>query len=47
MAREGRSSSPPTLRPRVIRAPFFDRFGDAVAGALILTVGAAVRVFGI
>lgn len=32
---------------RVIRAPFFDRFGDAVAGALILTVGAAVRVFGI
>jgi len=32
---------------RVIRAPFFDRFGDAVAGALILTVGAMVRVLGI
>lgn len=32
---------------RVFRAPFFDRFGDAVAGALILTVGAAVRVLGI
>jgi hypothetical protein len=32
---------------RAIRAPFFDRFGDAVAGALILTVGAMVRVLGI
>jgi threonine/homoserine/homoserine lactone efflux protein len=32
---------------RAIRAPFFDRYGDAVAGALILTVGAAVRVLGI
>jgi hypothetical protein len=28
-------------------APFLDWFGDAVAGALILTVGAAVRIFGI
>jgi nickel/cobalt transporter (NicO) family protein len=32
---------------RVIRAPFLDRFGDAVAGALILTTGAAVRFLGI
>jgi hypothetical protein len=32
---------------RVIRAPFFDRFGDAVAGGLILTVGAMVRLLGI
>jgi len=32
---------------RAIRAPFFDRFGDAVAGGLILTVGAMVRVLGI
>ena len=32
---------------RVIRAPFLDRFGDAVAGALILTVGAMVTLLGI
>ena len=32
---------------RVIRAPFLDRYGDAVAGALILTVGAMVTVLGI
>lgn len=32
---------------RILRAPFLDRFGDAVAGALILTVGAAVRLLGI
>lgn len=32
---------------RVLRAPFLDRFGDAVAGALILTVGAMVTVLGI
>ncbi|HEX7150928.1 MAG TPA: hypothetical protein VF618_05530 [Thermoanaerobaculia bacterium] len=32
---------------RAVRAPFLDRYGDAVAGALILTVGAAVMVLGI
>jgi nickel/cobalt transporter (NicO) family protein len=32
---------------RAIRAPILDRFGDAIAGALILTVGAAVTLLGI
>ena len=32
---------------RVLRAPFLDRFGDAVAGAFIVVVGAAVRALGI
>jgi nickel/cobalt exporter len=32
---------------RFIRAPFLDRYGDALAGALILTVGAMVTVLGI
>jgi nickel/cobalt exporter len=32
---------------RAIRAPFLDRYGDAVAGGLILTVGGLVTVLGI
>jgi len=32
---------------RILRTPFLDRFGDAVAGALILTVGATVQFLGI
>jgi hypothetical protein len=32
---------------RGLRAPFLDRFGDAIAGALILVVGVSVRLLGI
>lgn len=32
---------------KAVREPFFDRYGDAAAGALILVVGAAVQLFGI
>jgi hypothetical protein len=32
---------------RTLRAPWIDRYGDAVAGALIVTVGATMAVLGI
>lgn len=32
---------------RALRAPWMDRFGDAFAGALIVTVGAAMAILGI
>jgi hypothetical protein len=32
---------------RAFRAPWLDRYGDAVAGGVIVMVGAAVRALGI
>jgi hypothetical protein len=32
---------------RALRAPWIDRYGDAIAGGLIVGVGALVRVLGI
>ena len=31
---------------RALRAPWLDRFGDATAGALIVTVGATLAILG-
>jgi threonine/homoserine/homoserine lactone efflux protein len=31
---------------RALRAPWIDRYGDAVAGAIIVSVGAAMAVLG-